>query len=153
MKRNFKSPGLTACLSLLLLAGCSPELSLEQQIVATLRNMEAHIEAGERRDFMAYVAEDFHGQGGEFNHDQLNAMLLYQLRRYKRVHAQLLPVQVQPAGIDEAEARFQILLTGGEGLLPDTGQLYEVISIWQMQDGEWRLRSAQWQPTGTGSQL
>lgn len=113
--------------------------------------MEAHIEAGERRDFMNFVAEDFYGQGGEFNHDQLNAMLLYQLRLHKRVHAQVLPVTVQPAGVDEAEARFQMLVTGGEGWLPDTGQLYEVVSLWQMQDGEWRLRSAQWQPVGSGA--
>jgi len=130
--------------------GCSSELSLEQQIIATIRDMEAHIEAGERREFMNFVAEDFYGQSGELNHDQLNGMLLYQLRRHKRVHAQILPVTVQAAGIDEAEARFQMLVTGGEGWLPDTGQLYEVVSLWQMQDGEWRLRSAQWQPVGPG---
>ncbi len=142
---------LAACLVPILLAGCGSEASLEQQIIATLGNMEAHIEAGERRDFMAYVAADFHGQGGEFNHDQLNGLLLYQLRRHKRVHAQLLPIQVQPAGVDEAEARFQILLTGGEGFLPDSGQLYEVVSLWQMQEGDWRLRSAQWKPVGPGA--
>lgn len=113
--------------------------------------MEAHIEAGERGEFMNYVAEDFYGQGGEFNHDQLNAMLLYQLRRHKSVQARILPISVQPAGVDEAEARFQMLLTGGEGWMPETGQLYEVISIWQMQVGEWRLRSAQWQPVGPGT--
>jgi hypothetical protein len=133
-------------LTLLLLGGCSSELSLEQQIVATLRNMEAHIEAGERRDFMDYVADDFRGQGGELNHDQLNGLLLYQLRRYQKVHAQLLPVSVQPAGLDEAEASFQILLTGGAGLLPENGQLYQVSSLWRFQEGQWLLQSAQWQP-------
>lgn len=142
------SPGKTVCglLLTLLLAACSPELSLEQQIVATLKNMEAHIEAGERREFMSYVADDFRGQGGELNHDQLNGLLLYQLRRYQRVHAQLLPVTVRPAGVDEAEASFQILLTGGAGLLPESGQLYEVSSLWRFQDGQWLLQSAQWQP-------
>ncbi len=133
------------------MGGCSSEVTLEQQIIATIRNMEAHIEAGERREFMDFVAKDFYGQGGEFKHDQLNAMLLYQLRRHKRVHAQILPITVQAAGVDEAEARFQILLTGGEGWMPDTGQLYEVTSLWQMQEGEWRLRSAQWRPVGPGA--
>jgi hypothetical protein len=140
----------TIC-SMVLLPACSSDLSMEQQVIATIRNMEAHIEAGERGDFMDFVAEDFYGQDGEFNHDQLNAMLLYQLRRHKRVHAQLMPVTVQPAGVDEAEARFQLLLTGGEGWLPETGQLYEVVSIWQERDGEWHLRSAQWQPVGPGA--
>lgn len=138
---------LCGLLLALLLAACSSELSLEQQIIATLRNMEAHIEAGERREFMNNVAEDFRGQGGELNHDQLNGLLLYQLRRYQRVHAQLLPVTVRPAGVDEAEASFQILLTGGAGLLPESGQLYQVSSLWRLEDGQWLLQSAQWQPT------
>lgn len=147
MHMLLKHSGIASGLLLiLLLCGCSSELSLEQQIVATLRNMEAHIEAGERRDFMNYVADDFRGQGGELNHDQLNGMLLYQLRRYQEVHARLLPISVQPAGLDEAEASFQILLTGGAGLLPESGQLYEVSSLWRYQDGQWLLQSAQWQP-------
>ncbi len=130
-----------------LMVACARELTLEQQIIATLRNMEAHIEQGERRDFMAYVAADFRGQGGELNHDQLNAMLLYQLRRYQRVHAQLLPVTVREAGLDEAEANFSLLLTGGnEGLLPENGQLYEISSLWRYENGDWLLQSAQWQP-------
>lgn len=133
-------------LALGLLAGCSPELTLEQQIIATLRNMEAHIEEGERRDFMAYVTADFRGQGGELNHDQLNALLLYQLRRYQRVHAQLLPVTVREAGLDEAEASFRVLLTGGKGLLPENGQLYQVTSLWRFTAGQWRLQSAEWEP-------
>lgn len=131
---------------LLALLGCSSELSLEQQITTKLRNMEAHIEAGERRDFMAYVAKDFYGQGGEFNHDQLNGLLLYQLRRHKRVHVQMLPVTVLPAGVDEAEASFQVLLTGGEGWLPNSGQFYQVNSLWRQQDGEWLLQTAHWKP-------
>jgi hypothetical protein len=134
-----------------LLAACSSETSLEQQIVATLNDMEAHIEAGERGDIMDYVADDFRGQGGELNHDQLNGLLLYQLRRYQRVHAQLLPVSVQPAGLDEAEASFQILLTGGAGLLPVSGQLYQVSSLWRYQDGQWLLQSAMWQPANVRS--
>ncbi len=133
------------------LIGCSSELSLEQQITAKLRNMEAHIEAGERRDFMSYVSKDFQGQGGEFNYDQLNGLMLVQLRRHKRVHVQILATQIQPAGTDEAAASFQVLLTGGEGWLPDTGQLYQVHSIWQQQDGDWLLQSAHWQAAGVGS--
>ena len=152
---NFRSQAWFALKQLLaallmLLTACSSELSLEQQITAKLRHMEAHIEAGERRDFMAYVTKDFHGQGGEFNYDQLNGMLLYQLRRYKRVHVQMLGVKVLPAGVDEADASLQVLLTGGEGWLPDSGQLYQVESLWQQLDGDWMLQSAHWQPVRMG---
>lgn len=138
--------GMLISLVFLLLPGCGTEPSLDQQIIARLRSMEAHIEAGERRDFMAHVAKEFHGQGGEFDYDRLNGLLLFQLRRYKRVHVQLLPVSVSPAGTTEAEARFQVLLTGGEGFLPDSGQLYQVDSLWLQQDGDWMLQSAHWKP-------
>ena len=138
-------------LGFLLLGACSEPLTLEQQIIATMRNMEAHVEARERRAFMAYVAADFNGQDGEFNRDQLNGLLLYYLRRYKQVNAQLLPVKVESRGENIAEASFQVLLTGGEGVLPQSGQLVDVNSSWKRMDGEWMLQSARWTPLRMGA--
>ena len=133
---------------ILLCASCSQPLTLEQQIISSIRNMEAHVEANERRAFMQYLAEDFRGQGGEFNHDQMNGLLLYYLRRYQKVHAQLLPINVQPVGTNEAQATFEVLLTGGAGWLPEAGQLYEVVTLWRRQDEEWVLHVADWQASG-----
>jgi hypothetical protein len=138
-------------LALLLLGACSEPLTIEQQVIATMRNMEAHVESRERRAFMAYVAEDFDGQGGEFNKDQLNGLLLYYLRRYKQLNAQLLPVKVEPRGENGADATFQVLLTGGEGVLPVSGQLVDVSSSWIRIDGKWLLQSARWTPLRVGA--
>jgi hypothetical protein len=137
-------------LGVLLLCACDEPLTLEQQVIATMRNMEAHVEARERRAFMAYVAEDFEGQDGEFNKDQLNGLLLYYLRRYAQLNAQLLPVKVESRGEDLAEATFQVLLTGGEGVLPQSGQLVDVSSSWKRKDGEWLLQTARWTPLRMG---
>ncbi len=59
MKRLFVS-----VLLILLLAGCDTPLTVEQQVISTIREMEARIEAGERRAFMEYIAEDFTAQRG-----------------------------------------------------------------------------------------
>ena len=133
-----------------LLAACSSPLTVEQQIIAVIRDMEARIEAGERRPFMEHVAEGFYGQEGTMNRDQLNAFVLFQLHRHERVHVQLLPVHVTPGKPGEAEARFNALLTGGKGLLPDSGQVYEFVTRWQRQDDEWMLVSAHWQAAAIG---
>jgi hypothetical protein len=133
-----------ACL--FVLGGCSEERTIEQQIIAVIRDMEAHIENGERRPFMQRVAEDFSGQNGVMNKQQVNAIVLYQLHRNQRVHAQLLPVHVTSDSPDLAEAKFSALVTGGPGLLPDQGQKFEFHTFWQRRDGEWKLVKADWDP-------
>jgi hypothetical protein len=129
-----------------LATGCSPPMTVEQQVIAVIREMESRIEAVERRPFMSHVAGDFSGQDGQMNRDQFNALVLYYLRRYKRLNAQLLPIQVTPEGDDRAAARFRVLLTGGEGWLPEHGELYQVETRWRREDGDWLLQAANWRP-------
>ena len=44
-----------------------------------------------------------------------------------------------------------MLLTGGEGVLPQSGQLVDVNSSWKRMDGEWMLQSARWTPLRMGA--
>lgn len=131
---------------LALLAACADELTVEQQVIATIREMEAHIEAGERRPFLAYVSEDFRGQGGSLDRDQLRALLIMQLNRYQRLQGQLFPVHVVDAGEGEATADFRALVTGGPDWIPESGQLFEFKTRWRREHGEWRVVAADWEP-------
>jgi len=46
-----------------------------------------------------------------------------------------------------ATVAFDAALTGGSGrLLPDAARLYSVETGWRLDDGEWRLTSATWEP-------
>mgnify|MGYP003447524296 FL=1 len=132
--------------ALALAAGCDAELTVEQQVIATIREMEARIEAGERRPFMAYISEDFRGQGGSLNREQLRALLIMQLNQYQRLQGQLLPIQVEHTGEDTATARFRALVTGGPGWIPDSGQLFEFRTGWRRVEGEWQVVTADWEP-------
>jgi hypothetical protein len=131
---------------LALAAGCGADLTVEQQVIATIREMEARIEAGERRPFMAYVSEDFRGQGGSLNRDQLRALLIMQLNRYQHLQGQLLPIHVEETGEDTATARFRALVTGGPDWIPESGQVFEFRTGWRRVDGEWRVVAADWEP-------
>jgi hypothetical protein len=133
----------------LLLAGlsaCSQPLTVEQRIIASIRTMEAKIEAGERRPFMEHIAEDFTGQGGLMTRDQVRAMVIFQLNRHKRLQAQLFPIHVTESAGNTAVASFRALVTGGPKWIPESGQVFDFETHWRLVDDEWYLYAANWTP-------
>jgi hypothetical protein len=48
---------------------------------------------------------------------------------------------------DKATVGFSVILTGGDGrALPDRVQSYAVTSGWRIEDGEWKVYVAEWEP-------
>ena len=137
-----------ALLAALLFTSCSDELTLEQQIIAAVTQMEALAEDGDRRGFMDMVAGDFSGQLGSLSKDEFRRFMVIQWNEYRRLQAQLFPIHVRELGPGKAAADFKALITGGPGLLPDSGQVYNIRTRWTLLDGEWLLESADWDPTG-----
>ena len=132
------------------LAGCGSETSTEQAINEAMDAMEAHGEAGERGDFMDYLAADFRAQGGDFDREAFRQFLLMQWNRHQRIHVQRFPADIEQTGPESARAQFRALLTGGRGLLPDTGQVYDFDTWWALEDGEWLMVSVRWEVVRDG---
>jgi len=141
MKANF-----SLALALLLVAACAEKLSVAQQVIATLRNMEAAAEEGRHLDFMAYIADSFSGQQGSLDRREFHRFMIFQINQHRRLQAQFLPIFVRETGAETASANFRLLVTGGAGLLPESGQLFEVDTAWQRSGGEWLLTAADWEP-------
>ncbi len=137
---------LLTLLLLAALAACDKPLTVEQRVIAAIRDMEATIEAGERRRFMAHIAEDFTGQREAMTREQVRAMVLFQLNRHKNLQVQLFPIRVTETGADSASATFTALVTGGPNWIPENGQLFEFDTSWTLVDSEWLLHSANWKP-------
>jgi hypothetical protein len=142
---RFSTRLLPALLALFLFA-CEQPLTIEQQVIATIRQMEEKIEAGERRNFMGYVAADFRGQSELMTREQLRALVVFQLNRNKRLSAQLFPIRVEETGEGLASAFFRALVTGGPGWIPERGQVYDFETHWRLEDDEWLLARANWEP-------
>lgn len=131
-------------IALVLSAGCArtpPEEALRARVAALEQAIDAR-DAGALRDFLA---GDFIGPGGM---DETGARRLAQgvFLRYRDIGTQLGPldVQVQDA---HARVRFDAIVTGGaNAMLPQSGQVYDVRTAWRLEDGEWRLLSAEWTP-------
>ena len=127
------------------LAACSrdtPEAAVRKQVEA----MQTAIDGRDAGGIDGLLAEDFVGNEGM---DRRGARQLAAgvFLRYRDVGAKIGPVSVQFRGGSDAVARFNILATGGSGgLLPESGQVYEVETGWRLVDGEWRLLNAQWKP-------
>jgi hypothetical protein len=131
-------------LAALLLVACGEELSVDQQIIATLRNMEYAAEEGEHFEFISYVAESFSAQQGTMDRREFHRFMIFQINQNRRLQAQFFPIYVQETGEGMASAHFRILVTGGGGLLPDRGQLFDVETHWLRDGSDWKLVKADW---------
>ena len=123
------------------LCGCSrtpPEEALRQ----TIAGLE---QAAEKRDAGALkstLAEDFIGPGG-MDRQGLVGMAQAVYLQHQGISANLGPLDIDLRG-QGATVRFTAAVTGGKGLLPDSGQVYDVSTDWRLEDGEWRLVRADW---------
>lgn len=109
--------------------------------------MHQAIEARDIGEAMAPVAEDFVGQQG-LDAAGLRRLMQLQMLGNRSIGVTLGPVDMQLRN-DIASARFTALLTGGSGRwLPEQAQTYQVTTGWRLQDGDWQLYHAQWEPTG-----
>lgn len=135
---------LVAALAVVMLLGCGEKLTVEQQIIATLRNMEFAAEEGQHMDFMGYVADSFGGQQGAMDRREFHRFMVFQINENRRLQAQFFPIYVDETGENTASAHFRLLVTGGSGLLPERGQLFEVETQWLRNGSGWVLNLANW---------
>ena len=129
----------------LLVVACGENLSVEQQIIKTLRTMEDAAEQSEHFEFMSHVADSFSGQQGTMDRREFHRFMIFQINQNRRLQAQFFPIYVKETGKGLASAHFRILVTGGGGLLPERGQLFEVETHWLLSGSDWMLEKADWE--------
>ncbi len=120
----------------------SPEQALRLQVDA----MQAAMEARDAGDVHALLAEDFVGNDG-LDRRGARQLVAATFLRHREVGARFGPVQVDMRSDRDAVARFTVLATGGSGgMLPDSGQVFDVETGWRLADGQWQLLNARWTP-------
>lgn len=139
---------ILVAIALSMLAACSSGSS-EDALRARVDQLQAAGEAGEISNFMEVVADDFAGNGGEFDRLGLERLLRIVALRHR-------DIGVTRTGITEVEMHgelatvtMRILFTGGSGgMLPESGQLFLTTSSWRLVGGDWQLVGASWKPVG-----
>lgn len=130
--------------ALALQAGCA-RAPPERKLREALTSLQASVEARDVSAIEATLASDFVGQDGM---DRDGAVRLARLMflRHRDIGATVGPPRISIRG-PHATVEFTVALTGGAGtMLPDAAAVQEVQTAWRIQDGDWRLISAQWTP-------
>lgn len=118
----------------------------EQALRVQVASMQGAIERRDAGDVHAVLADDFIGNDG-LDRRGARQLAAATFLRHRDISARFGPVQVEMRGRGDATARFTVLATGGGGgLLPDSGQVFDVETGWRLQDGKWRLLNASWKP-------
>lgn len=117
----------------------------EQALRDTIAQLQRDIGARDADAVTSVLAEDFVGNEGM---DRRGARQLAAgtFLRYREVGAKLGPLQVEMRGDRHATVRFTAAISGGAGLVPQEGQVYQVATGWRLVDGDWMLTSADWTP-------
>ena len=130
-----------------LLAACGPGDPPEARLRASMDGLQAAVEAREGGKVGDFLAADFIGPQAMDREGALR-MARVAFLRYRAVGVSVVgPLDVQMQGDDHARVRFDAALTGGSGaLLPDAARVWSVDTGWRVEDGEWRMTSAEWEP-------
>jgi len=125
------------------LTGCSKPPP-EQALRETIGKLEQAALKKDGGEFFEYFADDFSGSDGLDRESFRRYVQLVWLQN-KDVGVQMGPLDVKLMQ-DRATVDFTVALSGGQGLLPDRGQIYQVQTGWRMDGDDWRLISATWKP-------
>ncbi len=132
----------TLALAPFFLAACSRP-DPERQIRAALGEMEAAIKARNNGDFMSHVADDFQRPGQGLDRTGLRQLFTGLVLRYPTIVLVVTVNEVRVTGTT-ATARLTVLATGGQGVLPEAGQAWEVNTDWRLEGSQWKLFAADW---------
>lgn len=139
---GWRTCSVLIALLLLPLAACV-RTPPEQALRETMSELQAAIESRDAAAVHALLADDFIGPEGL---DREGARRLAQgmFLRYRGVGATIGPLEIVLQD-QHAQVSFDAVVMGGSGgLLPESGQAYDVETGWRMEGGEWRLVNAQW---------
>ncbi|KFN51486.1 DUF4440 domain-containing protein [Arenimonas composti] len=128
-------------LLLALAAGCSrppPEEALRETIAA----MQEAAEARDAAALAEFVAVDFVGPG-DMDRDGLRRYAAVLWLRHREVGVTLGPLDVEMRE-PHATVAFSAVVTGGQGVIPERAQAWQVHTAWRREGDDWRLISADW---------
>ncbi len=115
----------------------------EHQIRVAIGEMEAAIKARRNGDFMSHVADDFQRPGQNLDRAGLRQLFTGLVLRYPAVVLVVTVDEIRVTGAT-ATARLSMLATGGQGVLPEAAQAWEVDTDWRLEGSQWKLAAADW---------
>jgi ketosteroid isomerase-like protein len=133
---------VAALLALGILAGCGRG-DPERELRATIDAMAGAIEKREPAAFLDALTDDFSRESGAFGKQDAKRTLAAAILRNEKIGVSAVVTEVRIDG-DRAFARVRVVATGGAGLLPERGQVWDFESAWRRERGLWKVFNAEW---------
>lgn len=134
-----------ACTLMIATTSCS-RVPAEQAVRKQLEVLQSAIDARDAGAVHDVLADDFVGNDG-LDRRGAHRLAVAMFLQHRNVGARMGPVTIKVRSDSEATARFSVLATGGNGgLLPESGQVFQVDTGWRLIDGDWKLLNASWTP-------
>ncbi|RLT92997.1 nuclear transport factor 2 family protein [Ketobacter sp.] len=124
------------------LLACSPPDSAEQIIAEHIATLETAIEEKDPDPVLALIHDNFSTRTGVDKLWVKRTMAFYMLK-----HAN---IAILTSGLhievldDTATARLTAVVSGGQGLIPEQGALYQIETEWRLHEGDWQLIYGDW---------
>jgi len=125
----------------------APEDGIREAVEQIETALAEHDNAGIREhltaDFLGGPEADAH----RLDRRGVQRLLAAYFLRYKNIGVVVTAIQVKPLAHDpnQAWSEATVVLTGAEGVIPDTGRAYSVRGLWQYSDGVWELARLTWE--------
>ncbi|UJJ30116.1 hypothetical protein [Halopseudomonas maritima] len=138
---------LLLALTLLLgLAGCGPS-SPDARLNQAIEDFQSAIEERDRSAVLALLHPEFSAQD-EYDTEWAGRTLQLMFLRNQRIGVLVTSQQtdIDPGYPERADSSARVTLTGAERFIPNSAGQYDLKLVWLDDDGEWLLRSLDWQP-------
>lgn len=130
--------------ALLALSACTtdPDLQYLRNAVGT---MSVAAEQHNANGILAYIDNSYRGTGG--NRAGVTNLLQRHFSYNKNINLVISDIEISIADDKQtAKVNVRVLMTGGQGKLPERGRLSAIKSHWKKFNNEWRVIDAQWKP-------
>ncbi|WIG55278.1 MAG: hypothetical protein OJF61_001064 [Rhodanobacteraceae bacterium] len=131
-------------LAVLMLVACH-RAPAEQQVRDAIESAAVAARANDTGALLAFVSDNFSGNGGELDRHGLRQLLAVRALRQDKTGVLIGPVSFEHKS-DRIIAKFNLVLTGGKpgDLLPDQSAIYAMTTAWRREGGRWVCYNAAW---------
>ncbi|OGP33716.1 MAG: hypothetical protein A2X93_05880 [Deltaproteobacteria bacterium GWC2_56_8] len=155
MKNLFK-PCMTFFLITALLQACSRPPD-EERIRASVSNAVEAAEAKDVKALMRFISKEYADDRGN-DYNGVKGILVYQLLRPEPVKVFLRGLSIEVKG-DAALVDAKAITMRGRNIkslsdiVPDEAEAYRFSILFKNESGDWKVRSASWEPIGLAGLL
>jgi hypothetical protein len=130
-------------LALIAATGCSRD-NPQAELEAAVQTLQDNLEAKRAGGVLEQLASDFQAQS-EFDREWAKRTMTVLFLQNANVKVVALTRSSRITGETSGETDAQVVLAGGQGLLPERASPYSVKLQWRREDRRWRLARLDWE--------